>query len=362
MSYAVSNVLDAITMSRVSRWWQRFIRHTPRLFPTVRVRATQYNVAALANVHRHWECIVCEGATSIRELCGSIRWVDGSVSKDLLTELTSAPNLKVLSLKNGLVTADVVSQALLSMQQLTELIVVFNPWMEDSQLMIPDLYQLNGLYLNCLPPASLSKHCPHLQSIDIDCDMFADYVDLSELQQLTDLRLLLYARYSLPSSLLRLVTYQSNLLVGDLPNLTEFKLYQLKKLETVDQLDAMCAIPSLKSVMIEGDLQPSTVSRLSELPLLTELCLSIIRVPITMQFESLRTLTICCYYGSDFLFECIAGLTTLRKLVIQHSNVCETVVFCVLMQLPELTHFQILDCKGVNVELLKLQFPNIAIN
>jgi hypothetical protein len=230
-------------------------------------------------------------------------------------------------------------------------------------LRLPLLAQLESLRVRiCCDLLLLSDKCPNLLSIGIQSTLSTEVLmDFSVFPRLQKLSLRMHALYSLPYSLRRLSTFDSNQLVGPVPPLRRVKLYKQGKPANDDHLYHLCSVLTIESILLQGVIPPCTMQQLSTLPMLEHVTLlEPINGVYLPPFKVLRTLTIIEYKRSTQLFHQAAQLTSLQQLTIGYSDLSHAVLHHLLVQLTNLQRIEIVSCPNVQQLLLMTQFPQLA--
>lgn len=379
LSYAVNSFLGALTISKVCKALQQYLRQSPRVFENVCVSVSGNNGAALSNVHPFWQSIHCRTPTTVQSLCPYLVAVRGSISDDMLLELTHAPHLR--QLKIGPVHSTTLSglrQALPYLQQLESLVIpyefsVFTDFQMPPRLLSLSVHHLSPLFA-VLPITKLSVRlcptmtalscCPHLQSLKIDSSTIVnDVLDFAFLSQLTRLILWVHASFSVPMSLRELSTFQSNELIGERPLLQTLKLFKRDVPIDPVPLNYMCSIPTLREVLFQGYIHTSTIQILASLPALDSLWLLDANASFNLTlFPRLTSLTILECRRNARLFDQATNLKTLLNLAICESDISDAMLLSLVQQLPSLQRLEIGNCNRVNTAWIRKQCPAVIIN
>jgi hypothetical protein len=269
LKFAVSDEKDALAASRSCRFIQQIIYETPRLFlgyELVTIRP------AVAKVHPFWRRLQCDDLSS--EIA-SLRLFRSTVESLILynepvgcysSHLVEVGNFPVLSQLVIHAECNNVHLALALHCNFNRLTNLHLPATTICSYIAPALpVQLEHLHAYCISPIGAESLCvlPKLKSLTLKLCSASQYTlsgkvpflkryeisrfdedsawtstaselhqiqvfDFTPFQCLTDLTVYDHARLKLPGSLTQLNTYQSNLLIGEIPELKVVRMKQYK--------------------------------------------------------------------------------------------------------------------------------------
>ena len=394
LSFAIGSSKDALFVSLVCHTLKHVLFDNAKIASNVLVLITPDNARKFAHVHPHWERFICFGdisAKAVSSFRSSIRTLSivGStvINPVLFGVLSIAPTLRELDVSAPCYIS-MLANALRFMNGL-EILKIQHPVSDSLAIDLP--ISLTGLEapgicesaVCCLPVLrslkwiELKSYCcePEKLSIKVPClnryvidprkDCIVDQlVNFAPFTQLRHLELMIHCRYSVPSSLATLETFQSNEIIGPLPHkLHELVVFQNEGKEPLTgQLEQLCSFESLQ-IFSGCEILPSTLRRLSELPALTDLGIYYPESQIDIHrytFKSLRALTITDCSDVLFYYQ-LCSLTSLVDLAIFDSSVSHAVIHRLLKMLTGLKVLTICSCPRVCVGLLKFRFPNVEI-
>lgn len=381
LKFAVSDEKDALAASRSCRFVKQIIYQTPCLFS-----GTVLVTPALAKVHPFWTSLECDDLSSTIDSLRLFRSTLDTlyISKEPigcyashLVEVGRFPGLRFLTIDSECNNVALASALHLGFHGLTFLFIpsvdicsyIASALPVNLKLLqarcisqdgaeklrvLPKLTFLK-LKLFCEDPFTLSRKFPSLMSYNISRflnDALApsnastlsqsQLLDFTAFHCLNRLTVFDHARLKLPQSLKNLETYQSNLLIGEIPKLESLALEQNNSelpLLLV-QLNQLCSMPSLESLSVE-DIAPCTLQQLAALPKLWYLKLSNTSDPLH--------------------FYPITAMQFLEHLLIYNSRVSHFVVHHLLGALTGLTDLCLYNCPNVNVTELRACYPRVFI-
>jgi hypothetical protein len=392
LSFAVSVYTDVLSLSKVCLTLQQVLCTNICDFRHIPVHLQESNVSALTAVYPFWDNFIIDGslpAAALRVFQHSLRSIFLiSTRRGILKELEQAPKLRELTINAaGHCNIDLLCSALPLLSQLETLCIRYGicrclaPALPRNlrhlsarrisvagAQHLPVLDRLTRLRLNafCDDPHILTAKLPALRKYYIQQfrNQHSDLLDFAPFRHLRDLQFGLHGRFTVPASLTRLDTLQSNQLVGPLPTcLQELTLVQRAGLPLLtEQLDRLCSLPMLSHLSVT-DVQPSTLQKLSLLRELQSLHLKYRERLNLLQFPLplLRSLTLTECNDSVLYFQ-LTAIESLVDLTIIDSTVSQTVVHLLLRALPALTELSLWGCCNVEPDSLRVCYPAVMID
>ena len=386
LKFAVSDEKDALAASRSCRFVKQIIYQTPGLF-SVPVLVTP----ALAKVHPFWTSLACDDLSSTIDSLRLFRSTLDTlyISKEPigcyashLVEVGRFPPLRFLTIDSECNNVALALALHLGFHGLASLCI---PHVEicsyiasalpvtlqvlkadcisragaESLRVLPELETLE-LYLCCEYPFILCDKFPSLksyvisrftneileQSIASDLNQ-RQVLDFTPFQCLEHLTVDDHARLKLPQSLKNLETYQSNLLIGEIPKL-EYLAMEVAMVHNSNselplhlaQLNQLCSLPSLERLSVEI-IAPNTWQQVASLP-------------------KLRFLQLW-HTDNPLHFYPITAIQSLEHLLIYSSSVSHFVVHHLLRALAGIKTVTLFSCPNVNVTELRACYPHVFV-